>query len=209
MLREGLRDSTGTPEIIVFLYKRANSARKSDLLFSQHPCLPIGSLDMVTSLVRRALCLSLLGAGGLPALSAAQSPPAVLPPARSLPDELAAALRQGQPLLVMVSLEGCPFCRIARQSHLAPMHREGGAIVQVDMRSAQAVRDFDGRMTTHDALVQRWRVPVAPTLLFFGPGGQEVAERMEGAYQPDFYGPYLDDRLDKARSAIRRPATGA
>ena len=77
-------------------------------------------------------------------------------------------------------------------------------IVQVDMRSVQAVRDFDGRMVTHDALVQRWRVSIAPTLLFLGPGGREVAERMEGAYQPDFYGPYLEDRIEKAQSAIRR-----
>ena len=89
------------------------------------------------------------------------------------------------------------------------MHREGGAIVQVDMRSAQSVRDFEGHTVTHDALVQRWRVTIAPTLLFFGPGGREVAERMEGAYQPDFYGPYLDDRLDKARVAIRRLSGGA
>ena len=89
------------------------------------------------------------------------------------------------------------------------MHREGGAIVQLDMRSAQSVRDFEGHTVTHDALVQRWRVTVAPTLLFFGPGGREVAERMEGAYQPDFYGPYLDDRLDKARVAIRRLSGGA
>ena len=158
---------------------------------------------------RRSLCLSLMGASLVPSWVAAQTLPAVLPAARSLPDELALALRQGRPLVVMVSLEGCPFCRIARQSHLAPMHREGGAIVQVDMRSAQAVRDFDGQMTTHDALVQRWRVPIAPTLLFIGPGGREVAERMEGAYQPDFYGPYLEDRLDKGRLAIRRLAGGA
>lgn len=158
---------------------------------------------------RRTLCLSLMTVGVAPALAVAQTPPAVLPPARSLPDELALALRQGRPLVVMVSLEGCPFCRIARQSHLAPMHREGGVIVQVDMRSAQAVRDFSGQMTTHDALVQRWRVPIAPTLLFFGPGGREVAERMEGAYQPDFYGPYLDERLEKARLALRRQNGGA
>lgn len=164
---------------------------------------------MAFSLERRALCRSLLAAGALPLAAQSQTHPAVLPAARSLPDELAQALRQGQALVVMVSLEGCPFCRIARQSHLAPMQREGGAIVQVDMRSALAVRNFDGQMTTHDALVQRWRVSIAPTLLFFGPGGREVAERMEGAYQPDFYGPYLDDRLDKARVAIRRQPQAA
>ncbi len=162
---------------------------------------------MAFSLERRAVCGALLAAGALPL--AAQTPAAVLPGARSLPDELAAALRRGQPLVVMVSLEGCPFCRIARQSHLVPMHREGTVIVQVDMRSAQAVRDFDGHMSTHDALVQRWRIPIAPTLLFFGPGGREVVERMEGAYQPDFYGPYLDERLEKARTALRRHSVGA
>ena len=127
-----------------------------------------------------------------------------LPSARDLPAELAQALRQGQPLVVMVSLDGCPFCRMARQSHLLPMQREGLAIVQVDMRSAQTLRDFDGQPSTHDALVQRWRVTIAPTLLFFGPGGRELAERMEGAYQPDFYGPYLEQRLEKSRQALRR-----
>jgi len=162
---------------------------------------------MAFSFERRFLCGALFTAGALPVL--AQTPPAALPPARFLGDELSQAMRNGQPLVVMVSLDGCPFCRIARQSHLAPMHREGGAIVQVDMRSTQPVRDFDGQMTTHEALVQRWRVTIAPTLLFFGTAGREVAERMEGAYQPDFYGPYLDDRLAKARVAVRRASGGA
>lgn len=151
--------------------------------------------------LRRALVLSFLSAGVWPAH--AQTPPAVLPAARSLPEELAAALRQGQPLVVMVSLEGCIFCRIARQSHLAPMARQGQPIVQVDMRSAQPVIDFEGRQTTHDELARRWKVSITPTLLFFGARGREVAERMEGAYQPDFYGPYLEDRLSRSRAVVK------
>lgn len=151
---------------------------------------------------RRVLCCALLSTVTFQVI--AQVPSATLPAAHSLPEELAYALHQGQPLVVMVSLDGCSFCRIARQSHLAPMHREGAAIVQVDMRSTQVVRDLDGQMRTHDALVQGWRVKIAPTLLFLGPGGREVAKRMVGAYQPDFYGPYLDERLVQARAAIRR-----
>ncbi len=103
----------------------------------------------------------------------------------------------------MVSLEGCIFCKIARQSHLVPMHRQGQPIVQLDMRSAQLVTDFDGRQTTHDELARRWKVSITPTLLFFGPRGREVAERMEGAYQPDFYGPYLEDRLSRSRTTLK------
>jgi hypothetical protein len=132
----------------------------------------------------------------------AQRPGATLPAAQSLPDELARALQNKQPLVVMVSLDGCVFCRQARQSHLSPLHRAGTVIVQVDMRSSQAVLDFNGKLTTHDQLTRAWKIAVAPTLLFFGGGGKEVAERMEGAYLPDFYGPYLDERLATGRKTL-------
>lgn len=127
---------------------------------------------------------------------------ATLPVAQSLPDELARALQNKQVLTVMVSLEGCVFCRQARQSHLLPMYKTGAAIVQVDMRSQQPVLDFAGKLTTHDQLTRLWKVSITPTLLFFGPGGKEVAERMEGAYLPDFYGPYLEERLATGRKAL-------
>ncbi len=120
----------------------------------------------------------------------------------SLQEELSKAIQQKQVLTVMVSLEGCPFCRIARNSHLVPMQKAGTAIVQLDMRSSQSVLDFQGRKTTHDQLIKQWRISIAPTLLFFGPGGKEVAERMEGGYLPDFYGPYLEERMAKGRQAL-------
>jgi len=127
---------------------------------------------------------------------------ATLPAAQSLPDELARALKNKQPLIVMVSLDGCVFCRQARQSHLSPMALAGTVIVQVDMRNNQPVLDFAGKLTNHDELTRRWKVSITPTLLFFGPGGKEVAERMEGAYLPDFYGPYLEDRMAQGRKVL-------
>ena len=71
-----------------------------------------------------------------------------LPSVNSLPQALEKALAQGQPLLVMVSLEGCVYCKMARQSHLVPMFKQGQPMVQVDMRSAQSVVDFSGTPTT-------------------------------------------------------------
>ncbi len=126
-----------------------------------------------------------------------------LPEATSLPAALDKALALDQPLLVMVSLEGCVYCKIARQSHLLPMFKQGQPMVQVDLRSAQPVVDFTGGRTTHDQLARAWKISVAPTLLFFGAGGREVAPRMEGAYLPDFYGAYLDERLSKGRKDLR------
>lgn len=127
-----------------------------------------------------------------------------LPMAVSLADELAAALQLGNPLVVMVSLVGCPFCVVARDHYLAPMRAQQALpVVQIDMRSALKLTDFKGDSLTHDEWVRRWGVKVAPTVLFFGPGGLEVAERLQGATVPDFYGAYLDERLAQARAVIK------
>jgi len=139
--------------------------------------------------------VSLLGAG--PALAA------TLPAPQSLPDVLAAALKSGSPLVLMVSLVGCPFCVIARDNYLAPLQGESGlSIVQMDMRNREMVEDFSGASQTQDQLIRSWGIKVAPTVLFFGRGGVEVAERLVGGYIPDFYGAYLDDRLRTARAAV-------
>lgn len=138
-----------------------------------------------------------LGTGAL-----AQTPTLWL--SASLKDELAEALKMKQPLLVMVSLEGCPFCKVARQNYLVPLHQQQGVhVTQVDMRSDRPVTNFDGKRVTHDAMARAWNIRIAPTVLFLGRGGVEVAERLVGGYIPDFYGAYLDDRLQQARTAVR------
>lgn len=127
---------------------------------------------------------------------------AMLSLSASLPDELARALAKGAPLVVMVSLHGCPWCEEVRNNYLAPMHAgEGLPVVQVDMRGPQATRTPQGQVVTHDALVRAWQVKVAPTVLFLGREGREVADRLVGG-SPDFYHGYLERRLEQARKAV-------
>ncbi len=155
-----------------------------------------------SSCTRRAglRALGLLGCGAAlpPAWAAGRS----LPLSASLPDELARALKAGQPLVVMVSLHGCPWCEQVRNHYLAPMHAQDGLpVVQVDMRSARMTRTASGEAVSHDALVRAWGVKVAPTVLFLGRGGREVADRLVGG-STDFYAAYLDRRLEQARQAL-------
>ncbi len=153
------------------------------------------------SLLTRRLCLLAPIAASLARDARAAS--VGLPVPDSLADELMLALKKGGPLVVMVSVDGCPFCKIARENYLAPLQRQSGvAIVQIDMRSRQMVQDFKGGNQTQDQLIRSWGIKVAPTVLFFGRGGLEVAERLVGGYIPDFYGAYLDERLRVARAAV-------
>ena len=128
---------------------------------------------------------------------------AQLPAPQSLADELAAALAAQKPLLLMASLPGCPFCRVVRNSYLAPLRESGQPVLQLDTGSAAAVRDFRGAASTHDKLLRAWGLTVWPTVLFFGRNGREVAERLVGASIPDFYGAYLDERLQTAVRSLR------
>jgi thioredoxin-related protein len=130
----------------------------------------------------------------------------VLPDAVALNKELAKALQAGKPLLVMVSLPGCPFCHVARTNFLGPLLAQGQPIVQLDMKDARPVHDLAGQLTTPDQLIRQWAARIAPTVLFFGRGGQEVAPRLEGAVVPDYYGAYLDERLEQARKSVQAPA---
>lgn len=146
---------------------------------------------------RRAL---LLAAAAWPLMGRA----ATLPRALDLQRELAAALARQEPLVLMVSLDGCAYCHVVRDHHLAPLHQQQGLpVVQVDMRSRRALKDVDGRPIVHDDFVRARRVTVAPTLLFLGPNGEELAERLVGGSIPDFYGAYLDQRLAQARARLR------
>lgn len=164
--------------------------------------MTLGNFLSARPLRRRALLMALGFLGG--AVSGFAQAAGLLSPA-SLPDALAGALGQGQPLLVMVTLEGCPFCKIALNNYLLPMQRDQGLpMVQIDMRSRQRVLDFGGTEQTQEALCRAWGIKVAPTLLFFGRGGTEVAERLVGASLPDFYGAYLDDRVQMARLSLRK-----
>jgi hypothetical protein len=142
--------------------------------------------------------LSCLGSAGVGAAS-----PLRLPTAASLPGELDAALRLQRPLVVMVSLEGCPFCKTVREHHLVGLLQEGQPVVQVDMRSNARVLDFAGQGRTHDEVIQAWKVAIAPTVLFFGKGAREAAPRLQGLSSPDFYGAYLEQRLEAARQDVR------
>lgn len=145
---------------------------------------------------------ALLALGGLCLAGTVSAAPKELPLSTSLQSELAGALAARQPLLVMVSLHGCAWCRLVRENYLAPMREQDGLhAVQIDMKSDRVTVTPSGTQITHDALIRELGVKVAPTVLFFGADGKEVAERLVGG-APDFYSAYLDQRLKQAQRVM-------
>jgi thioredoxin-related protein len=133
-------------------------------------------------------------------------PGLALPSPTSLRAAAQAAAAKGEPLVVMTTLVGCPYCDLVRQHHLLPMLKAGEVVaVQVDIRDRRTtLQGFNGETSNPAEQVALWKAKFAPTVLFFGPRGEELAERLVGVAVPDFYGEYLEVRLAEARRKLQK-----
>ena len=112
-----------------------------------------------------------------------------------------------EPIVILFSLPGCPYCEIVRRSHLAPMLRgpasAGRMIVrQVDVGIEEPVTGFGGERTTHAAVARAHGVRFAPVVAFWDGEGRALAEPLKGMLLPDFYGAYLEDAIASARAKL-------
>lgn len=131
---------------------------------------------------------------------------AALPTPTSLRGAALAAAARGEPLVVLTTLKGCVYCELVRNNYLAPMRREGLLVaVQLDVQDRQSnLQGFSGDTTTPADQARAWKARFTPTVMFFGPDGQELAERLLGVAVADFYGEYLEARLTEARGKLRK-----
>jgi thioredoxin-related protein len=165
------------------------------------------SLSLAKRVTAATLMLYVAMLGARPAAAFAQQ----LPLAHDLRAHAKEALKTGQPVVLLVSLPGCEYCERIRKQELQP-RRTATAEPQVlswqiDLQSARALRDFDGKRLTHDTLARRYRARFAPTVLFLGPTGEPLAEPLVGYQSEDFYGAYFEERLAQARQKLENNAS--
>lgn len=150
---------------------------------------------------RRQFSAALAVSLTLPQLALAKD--TALPVPASLPAAAFIAAAKKEPLVLLISLPGCPFCELVRRNYLLPAQRDGSMHAwQLNISDRTTpLTGFDGKVTTAAAQVAAWKAGFTPTVLFLGPAGQELAERLVGLASVDFYGAYLDERLAEARRA--------
>ena len=112
------------------------------------------------------------------------------------------------PIVVMVSLEGCGFCKIVRQSHLLPLEamektKPRAIVRQIEINGMQMVLDVNGKAISHREFAQKLGAKVAPTVFFLNASGEQIASSLEGGLLSDFYSAYLDDAIEVATKKVR------
>lgn len=159
-----------------------------------------------------ALPLPGMAADSAPGMPAKPAPASALPlpdPSQALPRPaswqalLERSRASGQPIVVMFSTVGCPWCELVRRDHLRHLARDqqqlGVIVAELDLIDREP---FGPRETgTPAGLARALGVRVAPTVLFMGPEG-ELAERLIGYQSADFYGAYVTRRIEQARKKL-------
>ena len=160
----------------------------------------------MTLLPRRQVTAALVGGLVLHTLALAKD--TALPIPASLPGAAEVAATKKEPLVLLISLPGCPYCELVRRNYLLPARRNAGLQAwQLNITDhTTPLTGFNGKATTAAAQIAAWKAGFTPTVLFLGSAGQDLAERLVGLGSVDFYGAYLDERLLTAREALGRPA---
>ena len=129
--------------------------------------------------------------------------------AKSLVTDAELSHERELPIVVFVTQQGCQFCAALRRHVLYPMIRAGELTDKAIMREVSldtgfTLQDFSGDEIAGKNFAKRYGAIVTPTLLFLDDDGTEVAEKMVGISNIEFYGFYLLKSLESAREQLKK-----
>ncbi len=110
-------------------------------------------------------------------------------------------------LVIEFSAEDCGYCRKLEDLFLLPMQRNaeyGDKILlrTVSLSEFDSLIDFQGRSVTATEFAAQYDVALTPTLVFLNADGVEMSEKLVGIWSEDFFGGFIDSRIDEARGKL-------
>ena len=150
------------------------------------------------------MLLPLLAAAGF--ASAADERGVGMLPATDLRTDARIARDRGLVLMLEFSSADCGYCRKLEAFFLLPMQRNPGYDDKVLIRSVslddhETLVDFEGRSIGTREFAARYGVSLTPTLVFLGADGSERSEKLVGIWSEDFFGGFIDNRIEAALAA--------
>lgn len=108
-----------------------------------------------------------------------------------------------RPILLLVSRGNCPYCVKIKNEILEPMILSGDYDEKIIIREIMIdpfveIRDFEGTTIDASEISRRYRIKVTPTLLFLGPKGKELTERIVGINTLELFSYYVDKAIEEA-----------
>ena len=110
-------------------------------------------------------------------------------------------------MILYIGASYCTYCKKLNRDVINPMLSNKGynqkvALTHIELDGTKLIIDFSGKAIDSDELVEKYNIDVTPTLLFMDNKGNEIAKRIVGYQNKDFYWFYLDQSIDVAFSTL-------
>lgn len=166
------------------------------------PCATVAG-GMPGNGLARALLVLLLLSLTVATGDAVSSDPLSMKRATDLRQEAEMSRSRKLVILLEFSSEDCAYCRKLEKLFLLPMQRNADYDSKILVRSisldaGNRVVDFDGRSISTAEFAARYDVSLTPTMLFLNAEGEEMSERLVGIWSEDYFGWFIDTRIDEA-----------
>jgi len=112
----------------------------------------------------------------------------------------------GLPVVLLLATEDCSYCQAIKENYLLPMSmsdefKSKALIRQIYVEDFSYLRNLRGEIVGGDQIGIKYRLDVIPTVLFIDADGKELADRIVGVTNIDFYGSLLEERIAQDRKA--------
>ncbi len=114
-----------------------------------------------------------------------------------------------KPLLLVFVADYCQYCKTLEEEVLKPMlrNRDYDALVTIRLfkiDDPSTVTDFNGETISPDQFAARYHAKVTPTAVMLDLKGREIAPRIIGIPNIEYYGAELDAAIEQALDRIRK-----
>lgn len=127
----------------------------------------------------------------------------LLPSASDLAADGAQAAARKQPVVILFSLPGCPYCEVVRRNYLIPLVRDlpphlQPVIREVQLDGSAAFSGFGHERLTGQDLARHYGIRYAPTVVLLDRAGTILSAPIVGGDTAGLYGGYLDNAFAEA-----------
>lgn len=117
------------------------------------------------------------------------------------------AREQGLVILIEFASDSCEYCRLLEKEFLDPMlinaeYDEKVIIRSVQLDGYESFIGFQGELISPRQFASRYDIEVTPTMVFLDANGNELSDKLVGIWSVDFFGGYIDNRIDIAKGKV-------
>ena len=120
---------------------------------------------------------------------------------------------QNIPIMVLFSSVYCDYCKFIKEEFLNPMIKSGDYTNKVIIRVVEddqgdEVIDFNGELIDSGYFSDRYKIVFTPTIIFIDSNGKELADRVVGLGNVEYFGGFIDEAIENSQLKINLTLVG-